>query len=81
MGSITEYCNLWLQQGSRIIKQGFYIANLGNDRIILGHPWFHTFNPTINWEKNQLQGDDIEIETAGYQGKKIVIPSDVILHA
>ena len=81
VGSITEYCNLWLQQGSCIIKQGFYIANLGNDRIILGHPWFHTFNPTINWEKNQLQGDDIKIETAGYQGKKIVIPSDVILHA
>ena len=80
VGSITEYCNLWLQQGSHIIKQGFYIANLGRDRIILGHPWFRTFNPTINWEKNQLHRDNIEIETAGYHRKKIVIPSDVTLH-
>ena len=63
-----------------IIKQGFYIANLGRDWIILGHPWFHAFNPTIDWETNQLQGDDIKIETAGYRGKKIVIPSDVTLH-
>ena len=38
------------------------------------------FNPTIDWEKNQLQGDNVEIETAGYRGKKTIISPPIILH-
>ena len=68
-GRITEFCNLWLKQRNRISKQGFYVANLGRDWIILGHPWFRSFNPSINWETNQLEGDEVEIETARYRGK------------
>ena len=69
-GRITEFCNLWLRQGDRTSKQGFYVANLGQDQIILGHPWFRSFNPSINWETNRLEGDKVEIETVGYQGKQ-----------
>ena len=43
--------------------------NLGHNRIILSHPWFKTFNPTINWTTNQLKGPDVQIETAGYHCK------------
>ena len=68
-GRITEFCNLRLKQGDRTSKQGYYVANLGRDRIILGHPWFRSFNPSINWETNQLEGDDVDIETAGYRRK------------
>src|ERR1700689_301414 len=49
---------------------GFYVANLGRDRLILGHPWFKQFNPSIDWRTNTLQGEDIVIETAGYQNRK-----------
>jgi hypothetical protein len=35
-GSITRFCNLWIRQGDKNVKLGFYIANLGSDRIILG---------------------------------------------
>jgi hypothetical protein len=68
-GSITQFCNLWIRQGTKNVKLGFYIANLGSDRIILGHPWFKLFNPSINWRSNQLEGEDITIETAGYCAK------------
>jgi hypothetical protein len=68
-GSITQYCNLWIHQGDKVIKLGFYIANLGSDCIILGHPWFKTFNPSINWSTNCLKGEDIIIETAGFRSK------------
>lgn len=47
-GTITQYCNLWIQQGPQIEKLGFYIANLGRDHIILGYPWFQKFNPTFD---------------------------------
>jgi hypothetical protein len=68
-GSITRFCNLWIRQGDRTVKLGFYVANLGSDRIILGHPWFKSFNPSINWSSNRLEGEDIIIETAGYRSK------------
>ena len=37
--------------------------------MIFGHPWFRTFNPTIDWTTNTLQ-EDYVIETAGYQAQK-----------
>jgi hypothetical protein len=49
---------------------GFYVANLGRDHLILGHPWFRNFNLVIDWVHNTLTGDEIHIETAGYLSKK-----------
>ena len=46
---------------------GFYIANLGRDRLILGYPWFQKFNPQFNWKTNTLEGEEVEIDTAGYR--------------
>ena len=69
-GAITQYCDLWLKQGSKIDRSRFFIANLGHDRIIFGYPWFKAFNPTFNWTTNTLIGEPIIVETAGYQTKK-----------
>jgi ABC-type nitrate/sulfonate/bicarbonate transport system substrate-binding protein len=63
---VTHFCNLWLRQGGKTVKQGFYVTNLGKDRIILGHPWFKAFNPTIDWKTNALHGENLAIETAGF---------------
>jgi len=73
-GNVTKFCNLWLTRGGTKVKMGFYVTNLGRDRLILGHPWFRAFNPTINWETNQLEGDDVTIETAGYR-TRLATPS------
>ena len=70
-GTITRYCNLWIQQGEQTTKLGFFVANLGHDRIILGHPWFKTCNPTIDWTTNTLLGPKISIKTAGHQKKTL----------
>jgi hypothetical protein len=69
-GTITRYCNLWVQQGKHEERLGFYVANLGQDRIILGYPWFKLYNPTFNWQHNTLQGEEVEIDTAGYRSKQ-----------
>ncbi len=68
--TITKYCNLYVKKGQEKKKQQFFIANLGRDHLILGHPWFQAFNPQINWTKNELEGENIIIEIAGYQSKK-----------
>ena len=63
-GTITQYCNLWVRQGKHVEKLGFYVANLGRDRLILGYPWFTKFNPNFNWKDNILEGEEVEIDTA-----------------
>ena len=68
-GTITHYCNLWVWQGTQVEKLGFYVANLGRDRLILGYPCFQKFNLNFNWNTNTLEGDAIEIDTAGYWTK------------
>ena len=65
-GTITQYCNLWVRRGPQVEKLGFYVANSGRDRLILGYPWFQKFNPDFNWTANALEGDNVTIETAGY---------------
>ena len=69
-GRITHYADLWVRRGNLATKLRFYVTNLGRDRLILGHPWFRKFNPIIDWTKNTLQGEDICLETVGYQLKK-----------
>ena len=68
-GTITHYCNLWIRQGPRAKKLGFYVANLGRDRVILGYPWFKTFNPDFDWTTNTLKGEEVVVETAGYHSR------------
>ena len=65
-GTITHYCNLWVRKGTQVKKLGFYVANLGRDCLILGYPWFKKFNPNFNWNNNTLEGDVVEVDTAGY---------------
>ena len=69
-GTISRFCNLWVCQGKTIKKLGFFVTNLGTDQIILGHPWFKTFNPDIDWTTNTLKGEELCMETAGFQTKK-----------
>jgi hypothetical protein len=68
-GTITHFCNLWVRQGGKTEKIGFYVANLGRDRMILGYEWFRLFNPQFDWGKQTLLGEDLVIDTAGYRTK------------
>jgi len=58
-GKITSYLNLIVSQGNKRISEWFYIMNLGGDRIILGYPWLHNFNPQIDWPKYKLIGPPV----------------------
>ena len=35
----------------------------------MGYPWFTKFNPNFNWKNNILEGEEVEIDTAGYRTK------------
>ena len=72
-GTIMHYCNLWVCQGQQMEKLGFYVANLGRDWVILGYPWFKSYNPDFDWNSNILKGEEVFIDMAGYQSKHCLV--------
>jgi len=62
-GTITRACNLLVTQGNKRECVRFFVTNLGHDRMLFGYPWFKKFKPDIDWEKNELKGPKVKIET------------------
>jgi len=65
-GSITKACDLLITQGNKKERTRFFVTNLGRDRMLFGYPWFKKFNPDIDWEKSELKGPKVKIETLLY---------------
>jgi hypothetical protein len=53
-GTINAYVNLKFTLGERKFKERFYVTGLGKQKIILGFPWLHKYNPIINWKKGEI---------------------------
>jgi hypothetical protein len=60
-GIINAYINLKFTLGERKFKERFYVTGLGKQRIILGFPWLHKYNPIINWKKGEIAFEPFQI--------------------
>jgi len=65
-GTITRACDLLVTQGNKKEWIRFFVTNLGSDRMLFGYPWFRKFNLDIDWEKSELKGPKVKIETLLY---------------
>ena len=65
-GTITKACDLLVTQGNKKERTRFFVTNLGSNRMLFGYPWFKKFNPNIDWEKSELKGPKVKIETLLY---------------
>ncbi len=66
-GKVTHYCWLRILLTGQTKLQMFYIMALGKDGIILGYPFFYTFNPTINWCEGRIEEGAISLHTPRYK--------------
>jgi hypothetical protein len=62
-GSIMHYLDLLVTCGHKRNTECFYVTNLGTNRLILGYPWLHGFNPDIDWPNCKLLGLEVRIKT------------------
>ena len=53
-GTITRCIDVNLQIGDKVIPMGLMVTGLGQQKFILGFPWFKEQNPEINWEKGLI---------------------------
>jgi hypothetical protein len=53
-GMINAYVNLKFKLGDQKFNERFYVTGLEKQRIILGFPWLHKYNPIIDWKKGEI---------------------------
>jgi predicted aspartyl protease len=63
-GWIMHFCILHTTLGGKEKAQRFYITSLGQDRMILGYPWLHDYNPRVDWKEGKIEGEPLYVATA-----------------
>jgi hypothetical protein len=61
-GTINAYVNLEFSLGEQKFKKWFYVTGLGKQKIILGFPWLHKYNPIIDWKKGEITFKPFKID-------------------
>ena len=50
-GNITHFTDLEVQTGNKSVKMRFFLTDLGEQKVILGYPWFATMQPKVDWAR------------------------------
>src|SRR5712675_333198 len=53
-GKLEYYADLQVQTGSQRQDMRFFLSNLGEQKAILGYPWFAAVQPKIDWAKGWI---------------------------
>jgi len=59
--SLQFYTNLQVQTGSQRANLRFFLTDLGDNKAILGYPWFATVQPHIDWKKGWVDHSQLPI--------------------
>jgi hypothetical protein len=66
-GEVTEGVILIVKYNGKPQKHLFYMANIGEDDLILGYPFLKAANPKISWTKGTIEGTIIPLTTKSHQ--------------
>src|SRR5712672_1746925 len=53
-GSLKYYTDLEVQTGTKRTNMRFFLADLGEHKVILGYPWFAANQPKIDWARGWI---------------------------
>ena len=59
-GTITSFVELNAQINRKWMDLRLLVTGLGKQRIILGFPWLHKYNPEINWKMGDFTWRETE---------------------
>jgi reverse transcriptase-like protein len=60
-GELKYYTNLAVQTRSTHTTLQFYLSDLGEQKAILGYPWFAAVQPNIDWKKGWIDHTQLSI--------------------
>jgi len=60
-GSLQFYTDLQVQTGSQRTNLRFFLTDLGDNKAILGYPWFAAVQPRIDWKRGWVDHSQLPI--------------------
>jgi RNase H-like domain found in reverse transcriptase/Reverse transcriptase (RNA-dependent DNA polymerase)/Integrase zinc binding domain len=60
-GDLLYYTDLSVQMGDKRINLRFFLSNLGENKAILGYPWFAAMQPKIDWKRGWIDHSQLPI--------------------
>ena len=53
-GCLLFYTDLQVRTGQQTTNLRFFLSDLGEQKAILGYPWFAAFQPHIDWKRGWI---------------------------
>jgi hypothetical protein len=60
-GRLHHYTDLQVRTGQDTKNLRFFLSDIGENRVILGYPWFAIMQPRIDWAKGWLDQDQLPL--------------------
>jgi hypothetical protein len=60
-GDLKYFTDLTTRTGTRLTTLRYFLSDLGNNKVILGYPWFAAAQPKIDWAKGWIAYDQLSI--------------------
>ena len=61
LGKLQFYTDLNTRTGSQITTMRFFLSKLGENKVILGYPWFAATQPRIDWKRGWIDHSQLPI--------------------
>jgi hypothetical protein len=58
---ITHHTDLEVRMGDQTRTMCFFLTNLGEQKVILGYPWFAAVQPIIDWAKGWIAYEQLPV--------------------
>jgi RNase H-like domain found in reverse transcriptase/Reverse transcriptase (RNA-dependent DNA polymerase)/Integrase zinc binding domain/Chromo (CHRromatin Organisation MOdifier) domain len=60
-GELLYFTDLQTQTGTHRHTLRFFLSNLGENKVILGYPWFAAFQPRIDWRRGWIDHSQLPV--------------------
>src|SRR5713226_1157118 len=71
-GELKYYTDLQVQTGTNYTKLRFYLTELGEQKAIMGYPWFAATQPRIDWRRGWINHIQLPIILWADNAKKAI---------
>ncbi len=71
-GELRYYTDLQVQTGTNHTNLRFYLTELGEQKAILGYPWFAAAQPKIDWKRGWIDYAQLPVIFRAHNAKRAV---------
>ena len=69
-GELCYYADLTTRTGKTNQTLRYFLTDLGENKVILGYPWFATTQPKIDWARGWIDHDQLPIVLRSHDAVK-----------